>query len=232
MRAPLRTGLLLFAALLYLAPRAEAHHTALRFNLEEMAAASEVIFYGQCGKIEETYEALGGGKVPITTYSFTVSELLAGKSAATLSFKVLGHAAKAPTGKADEIRVGGKVWSKASALHDLPTYEVGQEYVIFLSAPDSWGLQVPVGRSQGSFRVTVKSDGTRDVRNSLDNRSLFSAPFTGFALQKGATIFPEDTTATVAALVSIPDIDTLIRRRGPLDLEIFLAMTRTVVRGL
>ena len=205
---------------------------ALRFNIEEMAAGSETIFYGACTGIKETYEELGGGKVAISTYTFTVYETLRGKEVSELSIKALGHTAPAKTGKPGEIYVGSKVWTKDSALHDMPKYQAGEEHVVFLSAPDKWGLQVPMGRSQGSFKITTKKGGYKDVRNSMDNRSLFTTPYTGFALQKGVSVFPADTGATVAAFAAIPDIDTLLHRRGPVELETFLDIIRIVVRGL
>jgi hypothetical protein len=211
---------------------AGAHHMALRFNIEEMAAGAETVFYGACTDVKETYEELGGGKVPISTYTFTVYEVLRGKEVSALSIKALGHASPTPTKKPGEIYVGGKVWSKDSALHDMPNYAVGEEHVVFLSAPDKWGLQVPMGRSQGSFKVSAKAGGFKDVRNSMDNRSLFTTPYTGFALQKGVSVFPKDNGATVAAFASIPDIDTLLRRRGPIELETFLDIIRIVVSGL
>lgn len=229
MRGPL---LALSFALVCYAPIADAHHMALRFNLEEMAAASETIFHGHCTSIKETYEKLGGGNVPITTYTFTVSEVLRGKEVTEITFKALGHEAPPPTGKAGEVYMNGKVWTLASMLHDMPRYKVGGEYVIFLSAPDAWGLQVPSGRSQGSFEVTARTGGYKDLKNSMDNRSLFTAPYTGFALQKGLSIFPKDINATVASFASIPDIETLIRRKGPMELETFLDIVRIVVAGL
>lgn len=230
----MRALLLFVCAVLLCLPASSvrAHHMALRFNLEEMAAASETIFYGECESIVERFETLGGGSVPVTVYTFAVTETLRGKPQASLSIKALGHAAKKASGKPGEILVGGKPWSKESALHDMPSYEVGREYVVFLTSPDSWGLQIPVGRSQGSFSVTVRTDGTRDVRNTLDNRALFTAAYTGFALQRGSTLDPADLNATAGRLSTVPDAERLLRRKGPIDLEIFLDITRAVVAGL
>ena len=48
-------------------------------------------------------------------------------------------------------------------LPGLPSLALGEEILIFLSAPSSSGLSMPVGLAQGKFRVLTDADGKRTL---------------------------------------------------------------------
>src|SRR5690606_18645576 len=80
------------------------------------------------------------------------------------------------------------------ALPGMPTYEVGKEYMIFLTGPGTGpGFQCPVGLGQGAFLVTRNpSTGKTSVRNAFRNTNLL----TNLAVNKAAEDMVSQSPAT------------------------------------
>ncbi len=66
-------------------PFVGAHHAVLHFNLEEMSAVADRIFIGECVAVKETEEMIAKGIMPVTTYTFKISQTLKGQLPATRS---------------------------------------------------------------------------------------------------------------------------------------------------
>src|SRR5689334_13557494 len=72
-------------------PTSKAHHAVLQFNLEEMVATADKVFVGKCTNIKETEEMIAQGMMPVTYYTFSISEKIKGDIPQTFTFKQLGH---------------------------------------------------------------------------------------------------------------------------------------------
>jgi hypothetical protein len=88
-----RNSIVLFVLLLLAALRSSfgGHALLLQFNLEEMTAVAGRIFTGRCIDVSEGAEYLGAAWLPITTYTFSVSEVLKGWVPRTIALPQLGH---------------------------------------------------------------------------------------------------------------------------------------------
>ena len=54
----------------------------------------------------------------------------------------------------------------------IPSYQRGEEVVLFLHADSRLGLTSPVGLFQGVFHLAEAGDGTMGLLNGLQNRNL------------------------------------------------------------
>jgi hypothetical protein len=93
----------------------------------------------------------------VTYTTFQVRDVIKGAVGSTHTIKQIGGAIP---GEAVQYRVQG-----------IPTFNVGQEYVVFLAAPSSLGFSSPMGLAQGRFTV---HDGpnAKQVSNGRDFRDL------------------------------------------------------------
>ena len=106
-------------------------------TLEEMVTDSEKIFSGICTKIEE-FKKDPKAKVSSIEFTFKIAEGLKG---------IMGGETKFKQYNGKEIRI--------------PGYNVGEKYILFLSAPSpNSGLTAPVGLQQGCLSV-YKKDGQK-----------------------------------------------------------------------
>jgi len=63
--------------------------------------------------------------------------------------------------------------SRAATLAGMPTYEIGKEYLIFLSGKGrGTEFQMPVGMGQGAFKAIRTPSGDMMVRNAFMNSTL------------------------------------------------------------
>src|SRR5687767_4776165 len=147
-----------------------AHHAVLRFNLEEMVATADRIFVGKCIDVKETKEMVAKGILPVTYYTFAVSQVVKGKVPETITFKQLGHRPRKPSGKKSGPLVGSYVADPKSYIHGMSGYDVGEEMLLMLIPKYSAGeLTYPVGLYQGAFYITRSSTGKALVKNSINN---------------------------------------------------------------
>jgi hypothetical protein len=161
----MKRSLWLAAFVLALSPPAWAL-TVLQLNLEQLTGLSEKVFVGRCVDVQQEKDAKGRNVQKVT---FDVIEMLKGDPEAQVTFLQLGlvdGTAGAPgLSLPSDVRV-------QSLDRDLPHYEVGEESVVFLSAPGGSGLTSPVGLEQGKFAVQSE-DGSKTVVNGAGNRGLF-----------------------------------------------------------
>jgi hypothetical protein len=152
----LNTILARWAAVLCLAAASVAHAAnVLPLYLEEIVDTSTTAFDGTCTANRTERDPVTNLVVTYTT--FTVREALKGTPGTSITIKQIGGVL--PDGGM-QYRVSG-----------IPTFEVGQDYVVFLAGVSSAGFSSPIGLAQGRF--TVRSEGgARKVGNGRDFRDL------------------------------------------------------------
>ncbi len=133
-----------------------------QLNLDEMTVVADKIFRGTVVTVESGTVEAGGGELPTVTYTIRVSDTLKGETSSgngkagnVVKFTVLGSL-KAPAATGDIRFAGG---------FKAPKLSVGEEYLLFTTAPSSLGLSTTVGVAQGLFRFVLGSKVTNDAKN-------------------------------------------------------------------
>jgi hypothetical protein len=171
-------------------------------NLEQMVRKADRIFIGVCKAVEDS--TLPGTDMPVTSYTFSVTEPIKGDVGETLTIRQLGVRVPRVQGdKALVFRVPG-----------MPVYRTGQEVVLFLISDSSLDLTSPVGLSQGAFTVEMR-DGEKVLQNGIQNTGLFRDLSTDVSIRKWKLSEKE------ANLFSL--------KKGPIDLSTFTALIRKMV---
>jgi len=197
-----------------------AHHMVVRVNLEEMTVRADRIFVGQCIAVDETYQMVAQGNLPVTVYTFEVEQAIKGNVPRRLAITELGHST--PGSPKGHVMMHGQAVSSETLLHGATGFQVGDQALLFL-VPNYLGGKItqPVGLYQGAFRVTQLPSGQRLARNSINNLGLFSAPFTGSAMSRAdaTVVMPEQDNpiADVAGLSTASK--ALAAKRGSLPLD-------------
>ncbi len=198
----------------------DAHHAVLRFNLEEMVMSADRAFIGQCLDIQEGRDAIGGGMLPITRYTFAVEQVIKGDLPSTYTFTQLGYRLRTAS-KSGTVTMNGKAVRPGIFIHGMSDYEVGDRLLLLLVPNYQNGrLTYPVGLDQGAFRISRLETGEEVAENGLNNLGLFSAPYTGTALQPSdARVVTPDGADPLASAKSISaNARSLSTRRGALPL--------------
>jgi hypothetical protein len=126
------------AVLLFLTAAWTAEATTVRWlSLQELVDRADRIFVGTVAAVSESRDEQGRWATFVT---FTVSQSLKGNVPRELKIKQFGR--KTPAEDGSILRIPG-----------LPTYEVGEEAVLFLDKDSRWGFTSPVGLGQGKFKV-------------------------------------------------------------------------------
>jgi hypothetical protein len=165
-----------WAALFLAAPAAHAT-TLVQMNLAELTARSGRILRGTVVAVDAGTVEAGGGQVPMVAYRLAVADTLKGSRPAEGDRGVI------------EIRMVGLLRStrttedhrSAPLLLGLPELEMGQEYLLFATAPSRVGLSTTVGFGQGAFRIHGQG-GAETAVNAFGNVGLFdrmAAPAAG-----------------------------------------------------
>lgn len=143
----------------------------LKMNLSQLTDRADAIFRGQVLSAEPGKISIGGGTLPTVTYRLRVDEAFKGKfeakenSAPEVEITMLGTL-KTSVGAGNQTHL-------ASALPEVPKLNVGENYVLFTTAPGKSGLRSPVGLGQGSFRIYPGTNKTEFAVNELNNLGLF-----------------------------------------------------------
>ena len=160
---------------------------------------------GTCMVVEEkTMIVSGKGEILYTSYSFRVSKAIKGDVDDTLELRQVSFPSY----------ISGE--RKALEIPGMPSYRVGEEYVLVLTAESSLGLSVPVGLPQGCFRVSSNpKTGAKQISNGLNNAGLFD----GMSLQKNV------------ALRKLGKLDAkmLSRKSGAIDYNSFIRVLEKLV---
>jgi hypothetical protein len=128
--------------------------SVLPLDLDRIVGDSSVAFQGTVTDVHAERDAQTGWIVTFVT--FRVDDALKGPVGTTYTVKQIGG--RLPDG--ESYRVDG-----------VPSYTVGQSYVVFLTSPSSIGLSSPVGLSQGRFSIAPGAAGA-EVSNGRDFREL------------------------------------------------------------
>lgn len=219
----------------------KAHHAVLQFNLEEMIATSDKVFIGKCLEVKESEEMIAQGIMPVTYYTFSVSEKIKGDIPKTYTFKQLGHQPRM-LNKSIKNKdlvpmvggLGGKIADPDSFIvHGMSYYQVGEEMLLMLIPNYLANLTYPVGLYQGAFYVTRTSSGKTIIKNSINNRGLFTNPYNNYtkSADKAKVIYPDGDLEQpiVAAKSSNQNFALLIGKPGALPLSDFTGLVRTIV---
>jgi hypothetical protein len=219
---------------------ARAHHAVLQFNLEEMIATADKVFVGKCVSVKETEEMIAQGIMPVTYYTFEVSDKIKGDIPQTFTFKQLGHQPrrlnKGVKNKGLVPMMGGQIADPDVMLvHGMSYYKVGEEMMLMLIPNYMGDLTYPVGLYQGAFYITHTSTGKAVLKNSINNRGLFTNPYTNYT--KSATnakvIHPEGSREVpiVEARNSKQNFSLLTSKPGTLPLNDFTSLVHTIVEA-
>ena len=134
----------------------DANATSVRpLGLDEMTVASNTIFQGRC--IENRSEREVNTKLIVTYTTFEVGETIKGKLGPIHVIKQIGGTLKNE--------------NASFSVEGVPTFAVGEEYVVFLTGVSSAGFSSPLGLGQGRFSITTGTSGKR-VGNGRDLREM------------------------------------------------------------
>lgn len=109
-------------------------------TLPSLTAAADRVFRGGCISAAVEVIELAGGRIPVTVYTFQVSEYLKGEGSELLEFRQVGS----PQGERRDL----------GRLAGLPVYRIGSEYLLFLLPESRARLTSPAGAATGAFLVT------------------------------------------------------------------------------
>lgn len=180
-----RSLLLLSLALGVLAlcrPRSSSHDvdagTAVRLDVSQLAERADLVLEA---RVLSASAALGAGNLVETEVVLDVERTLYGVHEPTRSVHLPGGLL--PNGN-------------GLLLPGMPSLQPGEDVLLFLSEASDSGVRMPVGLSQGKFRVETNLSGARRLRRS--HGSLTTVPAGGGALwdSTGDEVF--DYAATLA----------------------------------
>jgi hypothetical protein len=123
--------------------------------LDEIVDQSATVFQGTCIENRATRDPATGMIVTYTT--FRVVDALKGAFGATHTIKQVGGTLPAEG-------VGFKV-------QGVPTFSVGESYVLFLAGVSDAGFSSPIGLGQGRFSIVARDAGL-EVSNGRDFKEL------------------------------------------------------------
>jgi len=131
----------LFASLIAsaLSSSAVCASTVVQMDLADLSTRAARIFVARCHASEAAAEA----DRPSTRVEFEVTEVVKGSAASAEVVLLAG-------GVRDGVR---------QLVTGMPTFEPGEEVVVFLSAPDARGRSWPIGLGQGKFHVRRDANG-------------------------------------------------------------------------
>ena len=181
-------------------PRVSSALTMVPLNLANLMDA-ELVFRGTCTAADAHFMKLPGSNMqsPVTTYTFPVQPdgKLKGDVPDTVTFTQYG------VSPADAKKLG------TASIQGIPYYDVGKEYVLFLTRGDS-GLAATKGLGQGRFTVTLTPEGKAQVVNDYGNKNLFNGVPASSSLSKALS-----TTGVAPGT------------KGPIDYDAFVKLLQT-----
>ena len=120
--------------------------------LGDMAGRAGRIFVGQCtGRMASQDEGTG---LPITIYTFAVTEPIKGVGRGPTTFRVPGT-------------------PKNPLVTGMPVFEVGERAVVLLYPESPAGFSTAMGLGQGRFRIVLGPRGSQMAVNDRGNGRLF-----------------------------------------------------------
>jgi len=153
--------------------------TALRLEIEGLVARAELAIEGRVLSARARLDARGRIE---TEYQLAVARVFWGNPGARLVFSLPGG----------ELPDGRGLW-----LPGMPVISPGEDVVLFLTGEDSLGCRMPVGLSQGKFRVVRDRRGARSLASESNGAELIGPGAAAPATQGGKVI---DYAATLARI--------------------------------
>ena len=132
-------ALVLATALLL--PQAALASQVRDLSLAEMARSAGPVFSGRVTAVQP--DQVNG--LPVTRVTFQVADGLKGVTGGSTTLTFLG---------------GGKSGQFSRIVPGMPTFSVGEDWVMLAYPPSEIGLTAPVGLHQGAFRVHGNQGGT------------------------------------------------------------------------
>lgn len=127
-----------------------------RVSLSEMVAASGIVVSGRVVQVREGRHP-HYPNIAVTFVTVEVEDILKG--------------AASHISRHEFMQFGG---TGITRIHDIPSYQVGEEIVLFLYPESEQGFTSPVGGGQGKFYLNRDSQtGERWVNQALPNANLF-----------------------------------------------------------
>lgn len=158
----MRLSLILVVAPLLLVPPVARGATVLPLDLQGLVKNASLAFYATVAEVETVN--LGSATKPriVTDVRFDVARTLLGKT----------------PGAHFALRLAGGTWGGYTLdIPGQPTFEVGQEIVLFLEWTGlNWAV---VGMSQGRYQVYKGKDGKKWTRRTRQGLSLFTRNVAG-----------------------------------------------------
>lgn len=137
-------------------------------NISQLTARSALILRGRVVEAHvERHPTLRGLRTVVVT--LRGEEVIKGSAGATYTFRQV-------------------IWDVRD-IDDKAGYRKGQEWLLFLNAPNEHGLTSPVGLEQGRFKVVERADRKIEVVNGRGNVGLF----------EGVTQVPEYKASTLSS---------------------------------
>jgi hypothetical protein len=169
-----------------------------QINLARIAGSAAYIFSGACTSSEIVFDE--SIQREVCTYTFQVQKMI-----------------KGPGEKQFVIRLSKMLVD----LKQVPTYNVGDEAILFLYEESRLGFTSTVGLGQGKFMVSYSPDGEKFVVNENNNRQLFK----GMGPDNVLSQFSEPTFANKVR-------STFKQQSGPIRHDVFLAIIEALVRQM
>ncbi|HET9650745.1 MAG TPA: hypothetical protein VFP36_01075 [Usitatibacter sp.] len=127
----------------------------LPLSLDDIVGTAAVAFEGTC--LENRSERDPATNLVVTYTTFAVHDVIKGTVGSTHTIK----------------QVGGELPQQDTKfkVHGVPSFTVGEDYVIFLAGISSAGFSSPIGLAQGKFNVHQGAAGA-EVANGRDFREM------------------------------------------------------------
>lgn len=164
---------ILIAFLFEILPYPALAFTVLPIDLDEMITRAHRIFVGTCLSVQQDTITVGQNTLPVTVYTFEVSEPFKGHLSKQITFKHVGSSFT-QTHAPQQVTPNGP---RRIPFHisGMPEYHPGEEVLLFLTSESVIGLTVPVGLLQGAFfvRKDVVS-GKKFLSNGIQNAGFIT----------------------------------------------------------
>jgi len=145
------------AALALVGAQAAFATSVLKFSLQELTKKSDSIVMARVDDAVSSWDA--AHKEIYTFYTLSVLQGVKGnKGATTITLRELG----------------GTVGNISSIVPGMPSFQKGEEVVVFLTQKDAAGYPWVMGLQQGKYTVTTGKNGVKMVRNDLAGTELLT----------------------------------------------------------